>query len=424
MTGCVPLPPMIPIRQQCATPGLPDVAGAMQSALVRLNLAAQVRPGMRIAVTAGSRGIANIELLLRTTVAYLKELGAVPVVVAAMGSHGGGTAEGQLAVLESLGITAQRLNAEVRSGVDVITLGQTADRLEVFFDAFAAQADGILVLNRVKPHTSFHGPLESGLVKMLVVGLGKPAGAMQFHSLGSARLSGALAAMGSVILERLPVLGGVAVLENSREETADLVPVPRDQFLAQEPLLLERARTLLPRLPVDALDLLVVDEMGKNYSGTGLDTNVIGRIGIRGVPDGQPEISRIAVLDLSAASHGNANGMGLADFITRRFYRKIDFSATYLNTLTATFVDRAKLPVVLDSDREVIETALRTLGSLPIDQARIIRIPNTLQLEHLLVSPAVYAATRGCPGLERTGAERPWAFDGEGNLGAFGRDSQ
>ncbi|HLN61982.1 MAG TPA: hypothetical protein VK464_10575 [Symbiobacteriaceae bacterium] len=408
------LPLLIPVRQHFPGHRIDDTPAAMREALEGLGLRSAVRPGMRVAITAGSRGIANLPVLLATAVAYLRELGAEPVVVAAMGSHGGGTAEGQRAVLQSLGITPGAVGAPVACGVAVVDLGTTADGLTVYFDAYAAGCDGVLAINRVKPHTSFHGPLESGLVKMLVVGLGKPAGAAQFHSLGAARLTGALASIGQVILAKVPVLGGVAVLENGREETAELVPVRPAELLTREPELLERARSYLPRLPVKALDLLVVDEMGKNFSGTGMDTNVIGRMGIYGVPDGDPFIERIAVLDLSEASHGNANGMGLADFITRRFQAKIDFAATYKNTLTATFVQRARMPIVLESDRTVLETALATLGSPAPDRVRVVRIRNTLLLEQFWCSPAVAAELAGR--VEVVGAPEPWHFDVDGNL--------
>jgi hypothetical protein len=407
------IPPLVPVRQHFPDARLADVEGAMAGALARLDLVHIVKPGMRVAITAGSRGIHGISRLIKTAADSIKSLGATPVVVAAMGSHGGGTAAGQLAVLESLGITPAAVGCEVRGGVDVVTLGTTPQGLTVYIDRFAAACDGILVINRVKAHTSFHGPLESGLVKMLVVGLGKPAGAAQFHSLGPERLSGALAEIGAVILAQAPVLGGIAVLENGREETADLIPVRPAELIAREPELLERAKALLPRLPVRALDLLIVDEMGKNISGTGMDTNIIGRMGIQGVPDGEPEIKRIVVLDLSEGSHGNANGMGLADLITRRFREKIDFAATYLNTLTATFVQRARMPIVIESDQLAIATALKTLGSPGSDQARIIRIRNTLMLEQLWVSPAVLRELQGVTVL---GDPTPMRFDESGTL--------
>jgi hypothetical protein len=410
------IPALVPIRQLFPSDRVADVKSAMLDALAGLMLAAKIRPGMRVAITAGSRGIAGIPLILRTAADYISSLGARPVVVAAMGSHGGGTPAGQLEVLASLGITPESMGCEVRGGTDVVDLGRTASHLTVYTDAYAAGCDGILVINRIKQHTSFHGPLESGLVKMLVVGLGKPAGAAQFHSLGAARLSAALAEVGEVLLARLPVLGGIAILENGREETADLVPVAPPDLISHEPALLLRAKQLLPRLPVQRLDLLVVDQMGKNFAGTGMDTNIIGRIGIFGVPDAEPHIERIVVLDLSDGSHGNANGMGLADFITKRFEEKIDFEATYLNTLTATFVQRARMPIVMKSDRIAILTALKTLGSPAPESIRMMRIPNTLMLEHIWASPAALASCGHDCAVEVLGPAVELQFDTNGNL--------
>lgn len=410
------IPALVPVRQLFPSGRVADVKSAMLDALAGLNLAAKIRPGMRVAITAGSRGIVGIPLILRTAVDYISSLGARPVVVAAMGSHGGGTPAGQVEVLASLGITPESIGCEVRGGTDVVDLGRTASHLTVYTDAYAAGCDGILVINRIKPHTSFHGPLESGLVKMLVVGLGKPAGAAQFHSLGAARLSAALAEIGEVLLARLPVLGGIAILENGREETADLVPVEPQDLISHEPELLLRAKQLLPRLPVQRLDLLVVDQMGKNFAGTGMDTNIIGRIGIYGVPDAEPHIERIVVLDLSEGSHGNANGMGLADFITKRFEEKIDFEATYLNTLTATFVQRARMPIVMKSDRLAILTALKTLGSPAPESIRMMRIPNTLMLEHIWASPAALASCDHNCAVEVLGPAVELEFDTNGNL--------
>ncbi|HYF95384.1 MAG TPA: hypothetical protein VD969_24500 [Symbiobacteriaceae bacterium] len=410
------IPPLIPVRQRFPEVRVADVEGATYSALAQLRLREQVRPGARIALTAGSRGIHDLPLILRTAAAFLQSLGAVPIVVAAMGSHGGGTAPGQLEVLASLGVTPVSVGCDVRGGVAVVELGRTEQGLTVYMDEYAAGCDGILVINRVKPHTSFHGALESGLVKMLVVGLGKPAGAAQFHSIGPQRLSGALAEIGRVILRKAPVLGGIAILENGMEQTAAVVPVETPHMIEREQELLIRSRELVPRLPVAALDLLVVNEMGKNISGTGLDTNVIGRMGIHGVPDGDPDIQRIVVLDLSNGSHGNANGMGLADFITERFRSKIDFRATYLNTLTATLVQRARMPIVMETDRQAINTALRTLGGPPPGAVRVMRITSTLALEHLWVSPAALREIEPDSHVEVLGPPAPMCFDDNGNL--------
>lgn len=405
------LPALVPFRQAFPAPAVADLAGAIDQALFALQLKERVKPGMRIGIPVGSRGITQIDLLLRRTVSHVRQLGAEPVVVAAMGSHGGGSSSGQRAVLAGLGITAEGVGAPILAGTEVAVLGTDAVGEPVYFDRILAGCDGLLVVNRVKPHTSFHGPLESGLTKMLVVGCGKAEGARQFHARPPARLSERLVQVGTFLLGRLPILGGLGVLENGYGEVADLVAVQPSGWIEQEQGLLERARALQPRLPVDHLHLLIVDEMGKEIAGTGMDTNVIGRTGIRGVEASGPQIDRIVVLDLSAGSHGNANGMGLADLTTQRLASKVDFAITYLNTLTATFVERAKLPIVLKSDREAIEAALRTIGTP--SEPRIIRIKNTLTLERFLVSPALLPQLTGD---QVDGEPIPWAFDEAGNL--------
>lgn len=414
------LPLMIPVQQQFPEHRLSNVTDAMRVALQALSLETRIGEGTVVGIPVGSRGIRNLPLLVREVVRHVRSLGARPIVVAAMGSHGGGTAAGQLEVLRSLGVIEERVEAPVYGGTDVAQVGRTADGHPVYFDRMLLECDAILVMNRVKPHTSFRGPLESGLVKMLVVGCGKPAGAKVFHSFGPSELSMRLREMGEILLQRLPIAGAIGILESAAEQTAELVPVRPDDLIAADGRLLERAKVMLPRLPVDELDLLVVDEMGKNISGTGMDTNVIGRMGIRGMPDGRPQIQRVVVLDLSEESHGNANGVGLADLVTRRLANKIDFPATYLNTLTATFVERAKLPITLNSDREVIETALQTIGRP--SEPRIIRIKNTLELGRLWVSPSVMKELQGTAAIEAVGAPQPWPFDEQGNLSP-GRDS-
>jgi hypothetical protein len=410
----VVLPDLIPVRQLFVTKPLIDVAQAMQEALRALGMERHIRPGMRVGIPVGSRGIRNLPLMVREMVEAVRTLGGEPLVVAAMGSHGGGTAEGQLQVLSSLGVDEQSVGAPVVGNVEAEEIGCSEDGHPVYFDSLLLRCDAVLVMNRVKPHTSFRGKLESGVVKMLVVGCGKPKGAEQFHSFGPLQLAQRLEAAVQVILRRVPLVGGIAVLETAREETADLVPLSPDSLIASEERLLEIARQMLPRLPITELDLLIVDRMGKEISGTGMDTNVIGRIGVRGVPDAGPDIARIVVLDLTVASHGNANGMGLADLVTRRLAEKVDFSATYLNSLTATFVDRAKLPIVLDSDRAVIATALQTLGNPK--HPRIIRIASTLELEHLLVSPAVLEQLGERSDIVTEGPAAPWIFDSNGNI--------
>jgi hypothetical protein len=405
------LPLMTRIRQRFNGSHVGDPVSAVHQALRALDLTQRIRPGMIVGIPVGSRGIRNLVVMIRELVRYLRELGAEPRVIAAMGSHGGGTAVGQVEVLRSLGITEPVVGAPVIGSVDAEVVGTTPDGRPVYFDRLLLGCDGLVILNRVKPHTSFRGPIESGLVKMLVVGCGKSKGAQAFHLTPATELSTHLQMAGQILLDRLPILGGIAIIENTREETAMVVAVRPDAFLADEAALLVQAKLLLPRLPVADLDLLVVDEMGKNISGTGMDTNIIGRWGVPGMAESDIRIRRLVVLDLRAVSHGYANGVGLADLVSRRLTAKIDFQATYLNTLTATFVDRAKLPITLETDRAVIEAAMGTLGLR--GAPRIARIKNTLNLEHVWVSPAVLD---DIPASYIEGVAMPWSFDRGGNL--------
>lgn len=383
------LPPLARVRQRFPRPRVDDPQVASRREVEAL-LAGRVAPGAEVAITAGSRGIAAIPGILRGCADAVRAAGARPFFVAAMGSHGGGTVEGQRAVLADLGLTEASLGAPLRIGTETVLLGRTASGFDVHCDRLAAGADAILVVNRVKPHTAFHGPNESGLLKMLAIGLGKVPGASAVHRLGPAAMARTVPEAAALMRERLPVVGGLAIVENGYEETAALRGMPPGDMEAGERELLRLAKSLLPGLPVRAADLLIVDEMGKNFSGTGMDVNVHGRWGdvARGAP-AEPEIARLVVLGLSEASHGNANGVGLADFTTARLAARVDLGATYLNSLTTGFLDRGKLPLVMADDRCAIAAALRTLGDPDPDRVRALRVRNTLHLEELWCSPAV-----------------------------------
>lgn len=390
----------------------------------------------RIAITAGSRGIANIAAMLRAVIGYVRAHGADPFLVAAMGSHGGGTTAGQLAILESFGVTEETMGAPTvaGTGTDTVDLGRSRSGQPVFFDRAAADADGIIVMNRVKPHTSFVAPNESGILKMLVVGLGKEKGATLFHGLGQSELPRLLPEMAEVSLAKMPILGGIAIVENGHEETALVkgVPATAAAFRAEDARLLRMATDLMPRLPTDQVDLLIVDEMGKNYSGTGLDSKIIGRMRLDHVPDPErPVVRQVVVLDLAEESHGNANGISLADIVTRRLVEKIDFPATYANCIATTFLQRIAIPMTMETDREAIATGFRSLGAVPPGDARVVRIPNTLHLDRCWVSAAVRrdmeGGKAGAAGAERAGERsrpgfaflrgpEPMVFDAAGNL--------
>lgn len=402
------------IEQHLPRPRVTDIPAAVRSALSPL--AGRVRPGMRVAITAGSRGIANIPAILQAVAATLRGWGAEPFLVSAMGSHGGATVAGQAAVLARLGITEASVGAPLRVTDRAVAVGTTAGGHVLYCDAEAAAADAILVVNRVKVHTSFHGDLGSGLFKMICVGMGKEPGAAQVHRLGAPAIYPALVEMGRLALARLPIAGGLAILENGYEETARLEFLPPEEMEAGERRLLAAARALLPGLPVPDLDLLVVDEMGKNFSGTGMDTNVIGRWKAPGMPEPEaPRVGRIVVLRLSEASGGNANGVGLADFTTRRLAEAIDWDVTLTNVGTTGLWARAQCPPFLPDDRAAIGWAVRSLRLPPGHRLRAARIRNTLQLDRLWVSPAVLdeALAAGCTLLAPA---RPLAFTAAGDL--------
>ncbi len=411
------LPEMYRLRQSFPRPKVEDIPGTARDELAGLRLLDTVRPGQKIGITVGSRGIQNLLPILRACLDFVRELGGLPYLLSAMGSHGGCSEQGQKEVLESLGVTEENLGAPVVTCAECRTIAHTADGLPVFVLESALELDGILLVNRVKAHTSFKAPVESGLLKMLVVGLGGPKGAQQFHGFGPGELPRLLPEIGGVLLNVLPILGGLAVVENAYEETALIRAVSGEDMIQQESELLTYSKSLMPSLPVDNIDFLIIQEMGKNFSGTGMDTNIIGRARIHGVPEPErPSIKRIAVLDLSEESHGNATGIGMADFVTRRLVDRMDRQATYLNCLTSTFVVRAAIPMTFDTDQELVKAALFSLSGTPSHALRIVIIPNTLFLSECLVSEAVVEELREKPGIERGSNPEEFRFDNDQRL--------
>ncbi len=406
-------PPLAPVRVRFPRPRVEDVPRAVREELDRLP-AGDLR-GRRVAVTAGSRGIARIPDILRAAVGWLRDRGAEPVVVAAMGSHGGATAQGQRALLGHLGVTEASVGAPLSCEMAVVEVGRTPEGLVAYCDAVAARCDALLVVNRIKPHTAFAGPFGSGLMKMLAVGLGKAPGAAQIHRQGPDRMAAAIESLAAVVLSRLRVLGGLAVVENAYDEVALLEAVPADRIPRRERELFVQARELMPRLPVDDLDVLIVDRMGKDISGTGMDVNVIGRWRLAGVPEPpSPRIRRIVCLRLSRASEGNAQGVGLADVVTRRLVEALDPVATYANALTSTYLERAFVPVVMPTDRDAVAAALASLATDPA-RARVARIRSTAHLQTLWLSAAVLPELRGRPDVD-VGEPAPLAFADDGTL--------
>ncbi len=411
------LPSIARVRRRYEQPVVQDVRGATEAAIRNSRLATRLSPGARVAITAGSRGISRIGPIVGAAVTAVRALGFEPFVVAAMGSHGGGTGPEQAALLEELGVSVDTAGCPIRSSMDTVELGTNSFGLPIHFDRNAFEADGIILLNRIKPHTSFTGRYESGLLKMLSIGLGKRQGAAQVHKLGLPGLRKLIPEVGAFLLEKAPVALGVAILENASEETARIVAVEPEDILEVEPKLLEEARALMGRLPIEQIDVLVVGELGKNYSGTGLDPNVIGRQRVETMPDlPTPVITRLAVLDLSHETRGNALGIGLADLTTERLVRAIDPKPMSVNSFTSNFLTRARVPLALPNDRDVIATSLATCWRIDEAQARMVLIPNTLELTTLWVTQALEPEVDTHPELSFESEFRPIPFDHAGNL--------
>jgi Lactate racemase N-terminal domain len=411
------LPPIARIRQSFDQPEVTDVPRAVARAIRESRIVERVPCGGSIALTVGSRGIAGIARIARAAVEELRSLSLAPFVVAAMGSHGGGTPEGQRALLAELGVTEDTVGCPVRCEMDTVVLGTNAFGLPIHFDRNAFDADGIVLLNRIKPHTSFTGRYESGLLKMLAIGLGKRQGAAQVHKLGLPGLKTMLPAVGAFLLQRTPVALGLALVENAREHTAKVVAVEPEELLEVEPRLLDEARELMARLPFDQIDVLVVGELGKNYSGTGLDPNVIGRQRVETMPDlPRPVVTRLAVLDLSAETRGNALGIGLADLTTERLVRALDPVPMRVNSLTSNFLTRARVPLSLPTDRDVIAACLDTCWRTDRSEARMVLIPNTLELTTLWITAPLRPDVERQPNLALESDFVPIPFDSAGNL--------
>lgn len=366
------------VEQKLVSSPLPDVTEAVRQ---QLNQLTPPPPESRIAITVGSRGISNLPVIIRACGDWLRQAGCRPFLVPAMGSHNGATAEGQRAMIESLGITEAAMAMPIRSSMDVVQIGEVRTG-PVFMDRSCLESDGVLVVNRVKLHTCFAGPVQSGLTKMMVVGMGKIQSARTFHSARAGAMKEMLLEMGQFVLDSGRILAGLAILEDGYDQTAEVHAVRADDILRREAELLERHRDYFPRLPTDDLNVLVVDTIGKTYSGTGMDTNVIGRRGLPGFEDlTSPRIRIIAALSLSASSQGNALGVGNADFITRQLREQIDEHKTLINTLTTGDMDRAKIPATLDNDEVLVRTIADRYGV-----HRWMFIPNTLHLETLYVT--------------------------------------
>lgn len=416
------LPRMVRIRQKIHTPKIDDYVSALRVELEKAGLRERIKPGAKIAITAGSRGIVHIAEILATIVREVRAAGGEPFIVPAMGSHGGATPEGQIEVLRKLGVTPETVGAPIHASMEVEEIGRLSNGAPVYVDRLALKSDGIIVVNRVKPHTDFKGRIESGLMKMMVVGLGKQKGAEVIHRYQLEGYHKLIPEAARLIMRRAPIIMGVAIVENARHEIAMIKALKPEEIEEEEAKLLEVAKDLMARIPFKEIDVLIVDEMGKDISGVGMDTNVIGRFWAS--PEEYeartPKIKRIVVLDLSEESNGNAVGIGLADLTTERLVSKIDFNATFMNCLTSTWPETAKIPPFLPNDRDAILMAIRCCGPIDPLKAKIVRIKNTLELEYMWISESLYEIVRQDKELseriEILGEPEEMQFDVLGNL--------
>jgi hypothetical protein len=413
----LPLPRMINVRQKFEATRLSDIAGTIAREFQRPEIRSKVVAGKSVAVGCGSRGIANIAEIAKAVVRELKALGVQPFIFPCMGSHGAATAEGQKKVLESYGITEAATGVPIRASMDTTVVGKLSDGTPVHMDRHAAEADAVVVINRIKPHTAFRGPTESGLTKMLSIGIGKIIGASTYHTHGMDRFPDLLPQIRDVNITQRNVLFGVGIVENAYDETSHIEIVPAEQLAAREPALQAMAKRMMPNLDFDEIDVLVIDEMGKNISGAGFDPNITGRNRRAVQWTGRPLVKKIVVLGLTRETMGNATGIGSADVITMRLYRELDVPSTYANIITSCNLDGAGIPIIMNTDREAIALAVKTVVRVKPHQCRIVRIRNTLQLAEIQVSEPLLARVQARPErFEVVSSPAPLAFDANGTL--------
>jgi hypothetical protein len=412
-------PKMFRVGQRFEGPRVEDIPGTVKAELARLRLENRIQQGQSVAVTMGSRGIANIHWIIKAAVEHLKAIGAKPFIVPAMGSHGGGTAEGQRAIVEGYGVTEEFVGCPIRSSMETVIVCQTPEGIPVHFDRQAYEADHVLVCGRVKPHTGFVGDIESGLMKMMLIGLGKHEGAKIYHrAITDYSFPQIVRSVAGQVLKKCRVVAGLGIVENGYDETALIRAVHPEELEEREKEMLVLAKQWLPRLPFEHVDVLIIDEIGKNISGSGMDTNVVGRKfnDRKAADDEYPKVKRIFVRGLTEETHGNAAGIGLAEFCTRRCVEQINYKITKINCLTGGHPSGAMTPVYYDTDRDVLDAALSVIGLVQPPQAKLLWIPNTLHLAEVECSAAYYNQARERDDLTILAEPRDLVFDEEGNL--------
>lgn len=411
----IPLPRMVKIRQEFDRCRLENVEEEVRLQLHNHKILSQLKEGMTVAVAVGSRGISNHAVIVREIVRFLKNRKTIPYIVASMGSHGGATVAGQADILKGYGITQEYCGCPVKVGTECTLIGNTEDGQPVYIDHFAAEADGIVVVNRIKPHTAFRGPYESGLMKMMAIGLGKQKGAETCHAAGFENMARNIPLFGKAVLKHANILFGMAILENAYDETRELLALTGPEIQKEEPGLLERARSYMPGILIDHVDLLIVGQIGKNFSGDGMDPNIAGTFATKCAAGGL-DTQRVAVLDISEESHGNGVGFGMADVSTRKAYEKYDFEMSYPNALTCLVTQVVKVPMIFDDDRMCIKAGIKLCAGIQYNNARIIYIPNTLMLKEIYVSESLLSEAGTTKGITVAGEPAFMEFDKAGNL--------
>jgi len=412
-----PIPEVARIEQKFDRPVIRNIEDDFSSKLHNSGVLKEIRKGWRAAITVGSRSISNGPLIVKLLVKELKKRGAEPFIIPAMGSHGGAAAEGQRNMLESMGFTESYVQAPIRSSMEVVRLGTTDRGLPVYIDRYAHKAEAIIIFNRIKPHVSFRGNFESGLMKMIAIGLGKQKGAEACHELGYESMEQNIIDIARISLNKSRISFAVGLIENAYHETCSIEILKKEEIEQNEPALQQSARDLLPRIFFKELDVLIIDEIGKDISSTGFDTNVVGRFHTPcAYAIGSPDITRIAVLDLTEASHGNANGLGIVDFTTRRLFNKFRFDQTYPNALTSTVPLSVKIPMVLKNDRLAIQAAIKSCNIVNKEEVRLVRIKNTIKVDQIEVSGNLLAEVRNHEKQRLLSDPRPLDFDNLGNL--------
>ena len=411
------IPKMFKVKQVFPRPKIEpeEIPGIIESLLSQEKFSSKVKPGMRIAITAGSRGIANVALTTKCIADFVRSRGAHPFIVPAMGSHGGATAEGQRAILEGYGITEDYVGCPIISSMEVKKIGVNEEGMDVFIDKNAAESDGIILGCRIKPHTAFRGPYESGIMKMMAIGLGKQHGAEVCHEAGFKNMAKYVPMFGRAIIKNVPILFAVPTIENAYDETCKIIAVNAEEIIEKEPPLLQEAFANMPRILVDSCDVLVVDQIGKNFSGDGMDPNITGTF-CTPYATGGIQSQRVCVLDLSPETHGNGIGLGYSSATTKRVFDQLDLSSMYPNAITCTVLGGVRIPIVMESDREAIQVCIRTCNEIDKKNPRVVRIPNSLHIEHIMLSESYYEEAKNNPNLiiESEPEYRP--FDEDGNL--------